>query len=114
MSKGTVSRRNLFGMGIGAVATAGLAPLALTKPAYASGWEATTSVVQVDGFPGSIENAFSFQEMMMDVYATGDTVRLTQSYSDQSGLESTAFTYDNAVSIHAYLLDGSRDSVARA
>jgi hypothetical protein len=51
---------------------------------------------------------------MMDAYATGDTVRLTQSYADQSGLESTAFTYDNAVSIHAYLLDRSRDSLARA
>ncbi len=114
MSKVTISRRNLFGMGIGAVATAGLAPLALTKPAYASGWEATTSVVQVDGFPGSIENAFSFQEMMMDVYATGDTVRLTQSYSDQSGLESTAFTYDNAVSIHAFLLRGNADGLRRA
>jgi hypothetical protein len=114
MSKVTISRRNLFGMGIGAVATAGLAPLALTKPAYASGWEGTTSVVQVDGFPGSIENAFSFQEMMMDVYATGDTVRLTQSYSDQSGLESTAFTYDNAVSIHAYLLSGNADGLRRA
>jgi hypothetical protein len=70
--------------------------------------------VQVDGFPGSIENAFSFQEMMMDVYATGDTVRLTQSYSDQSGLESTAFTYDNAVSIHAYLLSGNADGLRRA
>ena len=39
--------------------------------------------------------------MMMDAYATGTTVRLIQSYADQSGLESTAFTYDNAVSIHA-------------
>jgi hypothetical protein len=52
--------------------------------------------------------------MMMDVYATGDTVRLTQSYSDQSGLESTAFTYDNAVSIHAYLLSGNADGLRRA
>ena len=52
--------------------------------------------------------------MMMDAYASGSTVRLIQSYADQSGLQSTAFTYDSAVSIHGYLLHGSRDSLARA
>ena len=49
----------------------------------------------------------------MDAYATGNTVRLTQSYSD-GGLESTSFTYDNAVSIHAYLLRGTSDALNRA
>jgi len=63
---------------------------------------------------GSISKAFAFQEMMMDAYATGDAIRLTQSYSDGSGLESTAFTYDNAVSVHAYLLRGNADGLSRA
>ena len=40
---------------------------------------------------------------MMDAYASGSTVRLAQSYSDQA-LGATAFTYDNAVAIDAYLL----------
>ena len=106
MSKGTISRRDLFGMGVGAVATAGLAPLALTQSAYASGLGGSAPIQGADGSLGSIDKAIAFQEMMMDAYATGDTVRLTQSYSDGSGLESTAFTYDNAVSIHAFLLHG--------
>ena len=51
---------------------------------------------------------------MMDAYATCRTVRLIQSYADQSGLLSTAFTYDNAASIHTYLLHGTSASLARA
>src|ERR1019366_1373847 len=62
----------------------------------------------------SIDDAIQFQNTMMDAYATGSTVRLVQSYADQSGLESTAFTYDNAVSIDAYLLNGTADSLSRA
>jgi hypothetical protein len=103
------SRRDLFGMGMGAVATAGLAPFALTTPAHASGTPAVSanSIAQdAESYASSIQNAFTFQNMMMDAYATGNTVRLIQSYSDQSGLLSTGFTYDNAVSIHAYLIHG--------
>jgi len=113
MAKGTISRRDLFGMGVGAVATAGLAPLALTQPAYAGVAGGGSPVADAENYIGSINKAFAFQEMMMDAYATGDTVRLTQSYSD-GGLESTSFTYDNAVSIHAYLLRGNADGLHRA
>lgn len=115
MSK--ISRRELFGMGMGAVATAGLAPLTMATPAQAS---ATAGIARHSGLPdppssaASIQSAFTFQNTMMDAYATGNTVRLIQSYADQSGLLSTAFTYDNAVSIHAYLLRGQKDDFARA
>ena len=61
----------------------------------------------------SIQKAYQFQNTMMDAYASGNTVRLTQSYSD-GGLESTAFTYDNAVAIDAYLVRGGADNLARA
>jgi len=103
MSKGTISRRDIFGMGVGAVVTAGLAPLALTQSAYAMG--GSPPIQEAESYLSAINKAFAFQKMMMDAYASGDTVRLTQSYSD-GGLESTSFTYDNAVSIHAYLLHG--------
>ncbi len=105
MSRVTISRRNLFGMGVGAVATAGLAPLAWSQPVLASGLGGSSPVQEAESYLGAISKAFAFQEMMMDAYATGDTVRLAQSYSD-GGLESTSFTYDNAVSIHAYVLHG--------
>jgi hypothetical protein len=51
----------------------------------------------------SIKQAIAFLNQMMDAYASGSTVRLIQSYADQSGLESTAFTYNNAMSIHALM-----------
>lgn len=103
-------------MGVGAVATAGLAPLAFTKTAYASNGSSLgqSSLAQdAENYQSSIQKAFAFQEMMMDAYATGETIRLTQSYSDQA-LGATAFTYDNAVSIHAYLVHGRPDDLARA
>ena len=109
-----ISRRKFFGFGLGAAAAAGIAPLGLTLPAPASPTDLASQPANATAFFGSIDKALDFQNTMMDAYATGSTVRLTQSYADQSGLESTAFTYDNAVSIHAYLLNGSRDSLARA
>jgi hypothetical protein len=50
---------------------------------------------------------------MMDAYASGATIRLSQSYSD-AALQATGFTYDNAVAIHAYLSRGQQDDLARA
>jgi hypothetical protein len=111
--RAVLSRRNFFGMGIGAAATAGMAPLALTKPAFAAGLGESSPAAEAESYLSSINSAIAFQNMMMDAYATGDTVRLAQSYSD-GGLLSTSFTYDNAVSIHAYLLRGDADSLRRA
>ena len=51
---------------------------------------------------------------MMDAYAHGSTLRLIQSYADQANLQSTAFTYDNAVCLHALLVRRRAGDVARA
>jgi hypothetical protein len=106
-----LSRRNFFGMGMYTAAAAGLAPMSLTKAAHAGSSNHTSDARD---YESSIQGAFTFQNTMMDAYATGDTVRLIQSYSDQSGLLSTAMTYDNAVSIHAYLQRRQGDDLARA
>lgn len=113
---GNFSRRDLFGMGLGAAATAGLAPLAFTSQAHAGilpAVQANASLEGAQNYEASIQKAFTFQNMMMDAYATGDTVRLAQSYSD-AALGATAFTYDNAVSIHAYLVRCEKDDLFRA
>jgi hypothetical protein len=100
-------------MGIGAIATTGVAPFAFAAPAYAS---QAASPQDAEGYSNSVAKAIEFLNTMMDAYATGSTVRLAQSYSDQefAPFSPVAFTYDNAVTIHAYLLRGDRDSVARA
>jgi hypothetical protein len=108
-----ISRRELFGMGIGAVATAGVAPLA-----FASTTAAPQSGLAQDArdYAGSVAKALTFLNTMMDGYATGSTVRLSQSYSDQefAPFSPVAFTYDNAVAIHAYLVHGDAESLTRA
>ncbi len=93
---------------------AGISPLAFTRTAQAESPSAASKPEDAQSYIASIEKAITFQNTMMDAYATGDAVRLIQSYSDQGGLESTGFTYDNAVSIHAYLVRGTKDDVARA
>jgi hypothetical protein len=107
------SRRRFLSLSLGAAA-AGVAANNLVKLAYAAGSVPTPESLNADVYKSAIRSAIQFQNEMMDAYASGNTVRLIQSYADQSGLESTAFTYDNAVSIHAYLLEGSADSLARA
>jgi hypothetical protein len=106
-----ISRRRFFGIGLGAAAFAGASPLPVITRAKAATALAPNAAT---AFLESIENAIAFQTFMMDAYAAGNTVRLSQSYADQSGLLSTAFTYDNALSIHAYLLHGTSDSLVRA
>ena len=109
-----ISRRQLLGYGIGATALAGISPFSFTRTASAqTPASALSKAEDAKSYFASIDKAFTFQNLMMDAYATGNTIRLAQSYSD-AALGATAFTYDNAVSIHAYLLRGDRDSLRRA
>jgi hypothetical protein len=106
-----LSRRNLFGVA-GALGLAAAVPARSTEYSY-------TPVLNIFGkdaasVTAALDAAYSFLDFMMDAYAQGSTLRLVQSYSDQQGLESTAFTYDNAVIIAAYLVRSEPDDVTRA
>src|SRR5437879_4502880 len=121
MSSILFSRRKLFEAGAAAAVAAGLAAIpggALARPAPAPGRESEFETLFREGdeerFRSSLHNAYLFLNTMMDAYAQGSTTRLSQSYSDEIGLESTAFVYDNAVKIMARLLRGSGQDVARA
>jgi hypothetical protein len=61
-----------------------------------------------------LTRAYEFLDAMMDAYAQGQQLRLIQSFSDQIGLLSTSFVYDNAVVINAFLLRGSSADIQRA
>lgn len=58
--------------------------------------------------------AQGFLAAAMDSYPDQGPTRLAQSYTDQAGLFSTAFTYDNALAILASLACGGGDGRARA
>jgi hypothetical protein len=107
MNNTSVSLRKLLTAAVAAVCAFALSAEAQTLPNSGSVLPSTKTLKT------SITNAYQFQNTMMDAYASGSTVRLVQSYSD-GGLESTAFTYDNAVAIDAYLVRGGADNLARA
>ncbi|WP_330290197.1 Tat pathway signal sequence domain protein [Streptomyces sp. NBC_00576] len=93
-----LSRRTLIG-------AAGLGAAALT--AAASGTAGAAGSLTGSGSSGSGSSAqrraHAFLAAAMDGYPDHGDLRLTQSYTDQAGLFSTAFTYDNALAILAHL-----------
>ncbi len=115
MPQTNLSRRDLFGLASAATAVAALPSIFAVPAAQAqeAGASDRTDRIGAPALRRSVERAVAFQNFMMDAYATGATVRLTQSYSDEA-LGATAFTYDNAVAIHAYLADRTTDSMGRA
>ncbi len=121
MSAHVLTRRKLFALAPAATVAAGAFPsLLLGSSAEAQPMQAGRAQSTLPGLGNdaqqlltSLENGFSFQNFMMDAYATGATLRLAQSYSDEA-LGATAFTYDNAVSIHAYLASAQPALIARA
>jgi hypothetical protein len=103
---------------VGAAAAASLASFSgFQGLAEVRGDETTgrgTSFAGSPEFSAAFDHAYSFLNTMMDSYAQGQTVRLSQSYTDQQGLETTGFVYDNSLVLQAHLLRGRGDDVARA
>ncbi|TQJ91722.1 Tat pathway signal sequence domain protein [Streptomyces sp. SLBN-31] len=94
-----LSRRALIGTGLGVGAAV------LTTGGTATAADRTASAAH---------RASAFLAAAMDAYPEHGTVRLAQSYTDQAGLFSTAFTYDNALVILANLATGTADGRSRA
>ena len=113
MSGINLTRRALLGYGPAATVTAAVAPLLFTGQRLLGQTISSPLESSLPDLASSIQRAFTFQNFMMDAYATGSTVRLTQSYSD-AALGATAMTYDNAVTIHAYIASGDPALLARA
>jgi len=118
-----LSRRLLMQMGISAAAASAVASVTGGTLAHAS----NRSPARVDFGPDferdnkslelSINSAYLFLDQMMDAYAQGTTVRLCQSYSDQIAggtFYSTAFVYDNALLVLAYLARARASDIQRA
>jgi hypothetical protein len=122
MQETKLSRRRLVQLGLGAAAGAGLASgsvVGLVQPAFADCYtdRDDSPFAEDRNLSASVSNAYFFLNQMMDAYAHGNTTRLVQSYADQIAggtFFSTAFTYDNALLLLAYLTRGRRDDLARA
>ena len=116
MSDASVSRRRLMHIGLGAIAAAST-PFSKAHAAQATLGSPEPQADANASALASVQNACAFLDQMMDAYAQGSTVRMCQSYSDQIAggtFASTAFVYDNAVLLMAYLARGKRDDLQRA
>ncbi|MEU3282341.1 Tat pathway signal sequence domain protein [Streptomyces antibioticus] len=111
-----VSRRALIGTGLGA----GVAVLATANavPAHAAEAAPARSEARHPAHPAPAaparHRAAAFLAAAMDAYPDHGPLRLAQSYTDQAGLFSTAFTYDNALTILALLATRTERGRARA
>ncbi|MGW1714812.1 Tat pathway signal sequence domain protein [Streptomyces sp. NPDC002156] len=105
-----LSRRTLLGAAALTAAASGTAYAAVNTPSSkgASGSTGTSSTSSAQ------RRAHTFLAAAMDAYPDHGDLRLTQSYTDQAGLFSTAFTYDNALAILAHLAVRTESGRARA
>jgi hypothetical protein len=97
-----LSRRTLIGSGLGVAVLA------------ATGTGTAQAAAQAASATSAPRRARAFLAAAMDAYPDHGTIRLTQSYTDQAGLFSTAFTYDNALAILAHLTSPGGESRAVA
>ncbi|GCD18903.1 hypothetical protein CTKZ_04650 [Cellulomonas algicola] len=104
-----VSRRTFLAL-TGAGVAAGVAVATAPGASAATGGHVSTG--RGHGLGASAQRAaVGFLQAATDAYPTVNTgARLAQSYGDELGLFSTAFTYDNALAIIALLADGKRSS----
>ncbi|MFI6853908.1 Tat pathway signal sequence domain protein [Streptomyces sp. NPDC050416] len=105
------SRRSLIGAGLG-ISAAGIASAGSGR-ALAAGPSGAGGSTEA-GPLSAPDRGRSFLAAAMDAYPDHGGIRLTQSYTDQAGLFSTAFTYDNALAILAHLAARRPESLARA
>ena len=108
MNNRMISRRELARVGVSAVAATALASL----PEKSRAQEAPCDEDSL--LAAGVEKTYTFLHSMMDAYAQGQTLRLVQSYSDQMGLLSSSFVYDDAVVINALLERGDPADLQRA
>src|SRR6267378_4440742 len=123
MTEKELSRRRLMQIGISTAVASALSSVTSGTLAHASNKPPAKLDVDFDfdrdnkSLQLSTSNAYLFLDQMMDAYAQGNTIRLCQSYSDQIAggtFFSTAFVYDNALLVLAYLARGRASDIQRA
>jgi hypothetical protein len=100
-----LSRRSLIGAGLG-ISAAGLTAAGSGQAVAAGAAGARPASAPARGL--------AFLAAAMDAYPDHGTLRLAQSYTDQAGLFSTAFTYDNALAVLAHLAARTSAGLDRA
>ena len=106
----TVSRRRLLTLSAAATVAA---PLLAQQPASAAGWYGSRNLAD-PALAAPVDRAYRYLDTVQDAYLKGAEPRLLQSYNNESGLMTTAFVYDNALAVLAYLANPTVANVRRA
>ena len=107
-----VSRRRLLTLPAAAAAATVAAPLLPADPASASS-DAARHLVD-PALAGPVARGYRYLDTVQDAYVKGAEPRLLQSYNNESGLLTAAFSYDNSLAILAYLANPTVANVRRA
>jgi hypothetical protein len=108
-----VSRRRLLALPAAAAAATVAAPLLGSEAATAGGWYGSRNLAD-PSLAGPVDRAYRYLDVVQDAYVKGGEPRLLQSYNNESGLMTTAFVYDNALAVLAYLANPTVANVRRA
>jgi hypothetical protein len=108
-----VSRRRLLALPAAAAAATVAAPLLGPEAATAGGWYGSRNLADPT-LAGPVDRAYRYLDVVQDAYVKGGEPRLLQSYNNESGLMTTAFVYDNALAVLAYLANPTVANVRRA
>ncbi|GAA0801405.1 hypothetical protein [Spirilliplanes yamanashiensis] len=108
-----LGRRQVLALPAVAAAAAAAGSLGLESPAAAAQINAPRGLVD-RSFLKPVNRAYKYLDTVQDAYFEGRTPRLLQSYNNEGELMTTAFVYDNALAICAYLANPTRENVRRA
>ena len=108
-----MDRRRFLGLSMAAAGAAVPAPTS-ARVAEGRGAEAAPPAVATRRGGEPDDPTYGYLSFAMDAFQPGRAPRLIQSFSDSQQLGSTAFVYDNALAILAYLARGQRDDLSRA
>jgi hypothetical protein len=109
----TVSRRRLLALPAAAAAATVATPLLGGQPAAAGEPYGCRNLAD-PALAAPITRAYRYLDVVQDAYVKGGEPRLLQSYNNESGLMTTAFVYDNALAVLAYLANPTVANVRRA
>src|SRR5690349_24718495 len=111
-TSGVFSRRRLLTLPAAAAAATVAAPLLTAESAAAGTCTPRHLVDRTLAEP--VSRAYHYLDVVQDAYVKGGEPRLLQSYNNESELLTTAFVYDNALAILAYLANPTVANVRRA
>jgi hypothetical protein len=108
------SRRRFIALSAATSAAATAAQLGLSPAASAQSGHHRPGRVVDPRLIEPVDRAYHYLDVVMDAYQAGGALRLLQSYHNESQLMTTAFVYDNALAIVAYLSRPTTENVRRA